>query len=177
MYIQHVSAWSYHTNVPQPHCPWYRPFLVVSDVLFCITMESYCIVTIFYVYIAWFTDCPIPTKIDANLEVIGDSTAIVEPNTVLISGGTVEVSCNFTLYNLTSTAGEPWYDTTVTIECTDTDLDNSESGWQCLPTCSLRNIGLHCRLNFLHTVNNKVYHDKIEVVYVHTACICLVIPH
>ena len=53
---------------------------------------------------------------------------------VVISGGTTDVSCNFTLYNV-GTGNGTEQNTAVTLTCTDTEWNDADSSWQCLPTC------------------------------------------
>jgi hypothetical protein len=69
----------------------------------------------------------------------GSEGVDAENSEVVINGGQVEVSCDdFTLYKLENVNQTAEQTTPVTLNCTETEWDESENTWQCVPICLLK---------------------------------------
>ena len=82
-----------------------------------------------------FSDCTVPTALNATITISAGSEGVNDAGgEVVISGGTVQVDCNYTLFNVGIGNGTE-QSSTVTLTCTDTLWDDADADWQCLPTC------------------------------------------
>ena len=81
-----------------------------------------------------------PTNISALLTVGTNSGGEdVNGDAVIVGGGTVIASCSdYGLYVLTADGGATNFSADEILLCTNTEWNNADADWECLPICKLR---------------------------------------